>query len=71
MEKIQRKTKIEMMVKLSKLMCLVDFESPKDQFDDWIKGYKKSKWKGRTFNNKDVDLIIEAMERLPGYLSEL
>ena len=70
MEKIQRKTKIEKMVKLSKLMCLVDFKSPKDQIDVWIKGYKESEWKGKTFNDKDVDLIIKAMERLPGYSPE-
>lgn len=70
MEKIQRKTKIEKMVKLSKLMCLLDFKSPKDQLDVFIKGYKESEWKGKTFNDKDVDLIIEALERLPGYSPE-
>ena len=70
MEKIQRKTKIEKMVKLSKLMCLLDFKSPKDQLDEFIKGYKESEWKGKTFNDKDVDLIIKAMERLPGYSPE-
>ena len=44
MEKIQRKTKIEKMVKLSKLMCLLDFKSPKDQLDDWVRKYKESDW---------------------------
>lgn len=70
MEKIQRKTKIEKLVKLSKLMLLSDFKSPKDQLDDFIKGYKESEWKSKTFNDKDVDLIIEALERLPGYSPE-
>ena len=70
MEKIQRKTKIEKMVKLSKLMCLMDFKSPKDQLDDWVRKYKKSEWKGKNFSDKDVDLIIEALERLPGYSPE-
>lgn len=70
MEKIQRKTKIEKMVKLSKLMCLLDFRSPKDQLDDWVRKYKESDWESKTFNDKDVDLIIKAMERLPGYSPE-
>lgn len=70
MEKIQRKTKIEKLVKLSKSMLLLDFKSPKDQLDDFIKGYKESEWKSKTFNDKDVDLIIEALERLPGYSPE-
>ena len=65
-----RKTKIEKMVKLSKLMCLLDFKSPKDQLDDWVRKYKESDWESKTFNDKDVDLIIEAMERLPGYSPE-
>lgn len=70
MEKIQRKTKIEKMVKLSKLMCLLDFKSPKDQLDDWVRKYKKSEWEGKNFSDKDVDLIIEALESLPGYSPE-
>ena len=70
MEKIQRKTKIEKMVKLSKLMCLFDFKSPKDQLDDWVRKYKESDWESKTFDDKDVDLIIEALERLPGYSPE-
>ena len=70
MEKIQRKTKIEKMVKLSKLMGLLDFKSPKDQLDDWIRKYKESDWESKTFDDKDVDLIIKAMERLPGYSPE-
>ena len=70
MKKIQRKTKIEKMVKLSKLMCLLDFKSPKDQLDDWVRKYKKSDWESKTFSDKDVDLIIKALERLPGYSPE-
>ena len=70
MEKIQRKTKIEKMVKLSKLMCLLDFKSPKDQLDDWVKKYKESDWESKTFDDKDVDLIIKAMERLRDYSPE-
>ena len=70
MEKIQRKTKIEKMVKLSELMCLLDFKSPKDQLDDWVRKYKKSDWESKTFSDKDVDLIIKALERLPGYSPE-
>ena len=70
MEKIQRKTKIEKMVKLSKLMCLLDFKSPKDQLDDWVRKYKESDWESKTFDDKDVDLIIKAMERLTGYSPE-
>ena len=70
MKKIQRKTKIEKMVKLSKLMCLLDFKSPKDQLDDWVRKYKESEWESKTFDDKDVDLIIEALERLPGYSPE-
>lgn len=70
MEKIQRKTKIEKLVKFSKLMCLLDFKSPKDQLDDWVRKYKESDWESKTFDDKDVDLIIKAMERLPGYSPE-
>ena len=70
MEKIQRKTKIEKMVKLSKLMCLLDFKSPKDQLDDWVRKYKESDWESKTFDDKDVDLIIKAMERLRDYSPE-
>lgn len=70
MEKIQRKTKIEKLVKLSKLMCLLDFKSPKDQLDDWVRKYKEYDWESKTFDDKDVDLIIKAMERLPGYSPE-
>ena len=70
MKKIQRKTKIEKIVKLSKLMCLLDFKSPKDQLDDWVRKYKESDWESKTFSDKDVDLIIKALERLPGYSPE-
>ena len=70
MEKIQRKTKIEKLVKLSKLMCLLDFKSPKDQLYDWVRKYKESDWESKTFSDKDVDLIIKALERLPGYSPE-
>ena len=70
MEKIKRQMSIEKSIKFAKLLCLLDFQSPKGQLDDFVKEYKESKWKGRTFSDKDVDLIIEALESLPGYSPE-
>lgn len=70
MEKIQRQMEIETSIRLTKLMCLLNYNSPKGQLDYLVKSYKKSKWKGRTFDYKEVDLIIEAMKSLPGYSPE-
>ena len=70
MEKIQRKMKIEKSIRYAKLMCLMDHSSPKGQLDDWIKEYKESEWEDKTFGDKDVDLMIEALESLPGYSVE-
>lgn len=70
MEKIQRKTKIEKSIRFAKLMCLMDHSSPKGQLDDWIRMYKESEWEEKTFNDKDVDLIIETLKSLPGYSPE-
>lgn len=70
MEKIQRKMKIEKSIRFAKLMCLMDHSSPKGQLDDWIKEYKESEWEDKTFDDKDVDLMIEALESLPGYSVE-
>ena len=70
MEKIKRKMKIEKSIRYAKLMCLMDHSSPKGQLDDWIKEYKESDWEDKTFDDKDVDLMIEALESLPGYSVE-
>ena len=70
MEKIKRKMKIEKSIRYAKLMCLMDHSSPKGQLDDWIKEYKESEWEDKTFDDKDVDLMIEALESLPGYSVE-
>ena len=70
MEKIKRNIKIEIGVDFAKLMCLLNFQHPKDQVNELAKCYKESEWKDRTFDNKDVDLIIKALKKLPGYSSE-
>ena len=70
MEKIKRNMKIEKSIRFAKLMCLMDHSSPKGQLDDWIKEYKESEWEDKTFDDKDVDLMIEALESLPGYSVE-
>ena len=71
MQKLKRNMKIEKEVKLSEFMSvLLDYKSPKDQLDYYVKDYKKSKWEDRTFNDKDVDQIIEAIKSLSGYSPE-
>lgn len=63
--------KMENQVKLSVFKSvLLYYNSPKDQLDYWVKNYKKSKWEDRTFNDKDVDQIIEALGSLIGYSPE-
>ncbi len=70
MEKIKRHTNIEMEVELARLMCLLNPLHPKDQVDELAKCYKESEWKDRTFDDKDVDLIVKALKSLPGYSPE-
>lgn len=70
MEKIQRKIKIEKQVNNVKSMFLYGFKLPEAQLDDWIRMYKESEWEDKTFNDKDVDLIIETLKSLPGYSPE-
>ena len=70
MQKIKRQMEIETSIELTKIMCQLDHNSPKGMLDDWIKMYKKSELKFKFFNDKDVDLIIETLESLPGYSPE-
>lgn len=70
MQKIKRNIKIEMEVDFAKLMCLLNFQHPKDQVDELAKCYKESEWKDRTFDDKDVDLIVKALKSLPDYSPE-
>ena len=57
-------------VDFAKLMCLLNFQHPKDQVDELAKCYKESEWKDRTFDDKDLDLIVKALKSLPGYSPE-
>ena len=71
MQKLKRNMKIEKEVKLSEFMSvLLDYKSPKAQIEYYVKDYKRSKWEDRTFDDKDVDQIIETIKSLSGYSPE-
>lgn len=71
MGKIKRINEIERLVKLAKLLSLVDHSSSEKQLNEWIGEYKNSSvQKEGCVSAESCDEIMEAIKAFPGYSAE-
>lgn len=71
MKKIKRINQIERLVKMAKLLSLVDHSSSEKQLNEWIHEYKTSSvQKKGCISAESCDEIVEAIKTFPGYSAE-